>query len=452
MTMELASRCRQGPGPGSGPPGARSVDQRIGPVRPFPSSNGCSIVGSPMDRHADRAAALASLRVRWGSAAPRPATEVFGALAAAPLPAEAGAADALPPAPEPSRPALVPLPGGSVPALVPRPLPGEPARDVHRAIPTGFAELDALLAAGGLPRAGTVALRGAGLERRDDARPARRGGGPGRRRARRLGRPRPEPRSGRGGRSGRAPRVARHARSRLDRRGARDGRLAPPGQGRRRPRPRSRGDRRARGGSRVRRRGPRRRGTRHPGRPRAARGGRRAPPLGDRLARLVAFARRTGALLLVLEPAEAPTALRAALAEGSSLALELRRTGWIRLGREVVGQRTEVRVAKDRHGAPDRRTTLRLLYAEGGPRDRCLARDELLAEEPVAERAARTGTGPPLPVPLTAATPSLLHEPDRSTDAPPPPLLAPSRAPARPRARHLDLRDRAADPRRAAVG
>ena len=406
-----------------------------------------------MDRHADRAAALASLRVRWGSAAPRPATEVFGALAAAPLPAEAGAADALPPAPEPSRPAaLVPLPGGSVPALVPRPLPGEPARDVHRAIPTGFAELDALLAAGGLPRAGTVALRGAGSSGATTlalraAAEAQAGGAlvAWVDLARSLD---PVEAVARGVRlewlavlvPGSIDEALAMAGSLLQARAVDVLVLDLEGAG----------GRAAAAGS-----GAGGRAAGHPAprtapRPHGAAVGRRR--LADRLARLVAFARRTGALLLVLEPAEAPTALRAALAEGSSLALELRRTGWIRLGREVVGQRTEVRVAKDRHGAPDRRTTLRLLYAEGGPRDRCLARDELLAEEPVAARAARTGTGPPLPVPLTAATPSLLHEPDRSTDAPPPPLLAPSRAPARPRARHLDLRDRAADPRRAAVG
>ena len=83
-----------------------------------------------MDRHADRAAALASLRARWGAAAPRPAVEVFGALAAAPHPAEVGAAPALPevsagahpvPLPNPARPALVPLPGGAHPAPAPTP-------------------------------------------------------------------------------------------------------------------------------------------------------------------------------------------------------------------------------------------------------------------------------------------------------------------------------------------
>ena len=48
-------------------------------------------------------------------------------------------------------------------------------------------------------------------------------------------------------------------------------------------------------------------------RPTGAGAARRPPPLADQLARLVAFARRAGALLLVLEPAETPAPLRAAL-------------------------------------------------------------------------------------------------------------------------------------------
>ncbi len=62
-----------------------------------------------MDRHPDRTAVLAGLRARWGAAAPRPATEVFGALATVPLPAPAS--------PDPARPSLVPLPGGADRAL-----------------------------------------------------------------------------------------------------------------------------------------------------------------------------------------------------------------------------------------------------------------------------------------------------------------------------------------------
>ncbi len=355
-----------------------------------------------MDRHADRVAALASLRARWGAAAPRPAVEVFGALAAAPLPAEAGAvgtlpdmaealpgsAPAFPQAPaRPPRPALVPLPGGAEQLPAGRPLPGEPARDrardtsrdVDRAIPTGFAELDALLAAGGLPRTGTVTLRGAGSS----------------------------------GTTTLALRAVAEAQATgavvawvdlprcLDpveavARGVRLEWLAVLVPG-------SAGEAIAMAGSLLQARavdvlvldlgGAHGRHAGIGAAPAPRHGGGRSPSLVDQLARLVAFARQAGALLLVLEPADVATPVRAAM-EGAGLRLELRRSGWIRLGREVVGQRTEVRVAKDHHGTPDRRTILRLLYAEGGPRDRCLARDELLAEEPVAPGVSRSAATP----------------------------------------------------------
>ena len=410
-----------------------------------------------MDRHADRAAALASFRARWGAAAPRPAVEVFGALAAAPLPAEAGAAPAFPAlsalAPEapgilpcPVRPALVPLPGGARPAPGgARPLPGEPARDVDRHIPTGFPELDALLALGGLPRTGTVALRGNGssgattLALRTVAE-AQAGGAlvAWVDLARSLD---PVEAAARGVRlewlavlvPGSVDEALAMAGSLLQARaidllvldlaGARDGPATSPAA----PATST--------ASPVMHAAP---AGRRGGPPRS-----RLPRPADQLGRLVAFARRAGALLLVLEPAGVPASLRAALDEGAGLRLELRRRGWIRLGREVVGQRTEVRVAKDHHGAPDRRTTIRLLYAEGGPRDRCLARDDLLAE---------TVAGAVAVGPATPHDPSMPSEHQGSNDAPPPPRLAPSRPSARAGARPGDPRHRAADPRRAAVG
>jgi RecA/RadA recombinase len=409
-----------------------------------------------MDRHPDRAAVLASLRERWGAAAPRPATEVFGALAVAPL-AVAPLAVAQRPATSP--PALLPLPDIGTPNAVPvapRTRPAPAATD--RTISTGFPALDALLAAGGLPRTGTVALAGAGSS----------------------------------GATTLALRVLAEAQfggalaawvdlpHALDpveavARGVRLEWLAvlvpdDPAQAL------------AMAGSLLQARAVDilvlDLGTARAGRP--ARGGRplattpatpvvparrgpRPSSLADQLARLVAFARRAGALLLVLEPADTPVPLRAALDAGAGLRLELRRSGWVRLGREVVGQRTEIRVAKDHHGAPDRRTTLRILYAEGGPRDRCLARDELLVEEPVA--GAPPGILRPGTVtsgvatsavtsaePTSAVPPRPQHEPHPSTDAPPPSLLATSRAPARPAAAAREPARRTADPRRAAVG
>ena len=417
-----------------------------------------------MDHHADRAAALASLRARWGAAAPRPAVEVFGALAAAPFPAEVGAAPALsevvpsrPGAalgagpgslPSPARPALVPLPGGAHPASTPaiRQLPGEPEAGVDRRISTGFPDLDALLAAGGLPRAGTVVLRGSGssgattLALRTVAE-AQAGGAlvAWVDLARSLD---PVEAVARGvdlewlavlvpdsvdealAMAGSLLQARAVDLLVLDLAGARDRPVTSTASP-----------------------------VTHTA-PAGRRGGPRPPRPADQLGRLVAFARRAGALLLVLEPAGVPASLRAALEEGAGLRLELRRRGWIRLGREVVGQRTEVRVAKDHHGAPDRRAAIRLLYAEGGPRDRCLARDDLLAETVAGTTdaagtagAVAAGLAPPL-----TAVPFTSPEHQGSNDAPPPPRLAPSCPAARAGARSRDPRQRAAGPRRAAVG
>src|ERR1035437_5117091 len=105
-----------------------------------------------------------------------------------------------------------------------------------------------------------------------------------------------------------------------------------------------------------------------------------AANLADRFGRLAALARRAGVQLIVLEPPSLPSALAGALSQVAALRLELSRRAWIRLGRDVVGQRTEVRVTRDRFAPPGRAAELRILYAEGGLRDACLARDELLRE------------------------------------------------------------------------
>jgi recombination protein RecA len=119
-----------------------------------------------------------------------------------------------------------------------------------------------------------------------------------------------------------------------------------------------------------------------------------ASNLAERFGRLAALARRAGVQLLVLEPPSLPSALAGTLAQVAALRLELRRRAWIRLGRDVVGQRTEVRVARDRFGPPGRAAELRILYAEGGLRDACLARAELLRE--VAPGASRLAVAGPL--------------------------------------------------------
>ncbi len=102
---------------------------------------------------------------------------------------------------------------------------------------------------------------------------------------------------------------------------------------------------------------------------------------GDRLGRLAALARRAGISLVVLEPPSGRSgSLDGAIGEATGIRLELSRRSWIRLGRDVVGQRTEVVVARNRAGPPGRRATLRILYADGGERDACLRHPELLAE------------------------------------------------------------------------
>jgi RecA/RadA recombinase len=349
-----------------------------------------------MDRSSDVSAALATLQARWGAAAPRRGGEtlVEGALARAPMPLEAPAET------DPRQvPGLVPSPL----APVVRPRPGTPAPDADgRIVPTGFAALDAILGPGGLPRAATVALRGDASSGKTTvalrvAAEAQAGGAivawldlarafdPVEAVARGV---RPEwlvvltPAD--------LPEALALAAALLSARtvdllvvdlpDGRDPAVA---------------------GARV----------------------------GDRLARLAALARRAGTLLVVLEPRALGRGLAAAVEEASGLRLELERTAWIRLGRDVVGQRSAATVARNRYGPPGRRAALEILYAEGGARDACLRRDELLAGplEPPA---------PPGHVAPATASPPLTdpNGPPLSTDrhAPAPPALAAPPAPPRP--------------------
>jgi RecA/RadA recombinase len=127
--------------------------------------------------------------------------------------------------------------------------------------------------------------------------------------------------------------------------------------------------------------------------------------LAGRLNRLAALARRSVTLLVVLEPPGFSGDLASAVAGSTGLRLELARRSWIRLGRDIVGQSTEALVARNRYGPPGRRATLRILYAEGGERDTCLRRDDLLvldqAPDPAPaiplERTHHDATPPSLP-------------------------------------------------------
>ena len=367
-----------------------------------------------MSRASDVSEALATLQSRWGSAAPRrggSAFETDGALARAVVPeplAPAGPLlaplEAPDPEDEPRGPVAVPGPS----TLAPAPSrPGRAAADADgRIVPTGFAALDAILGTGGLPRTATVALRGDASS----------------------------------GKTTLALRLAAEAQATgsivawLDLARAFDPVEAV-----------SRGDRPewlvvllpetldealAMAGTLLAGRPvdllvmdlP---GGRDPAVARAR--------VGDRLGRLAALARRAGTLLVLLEPVGLGRSLAAAVEEASGLRLELRAEGWIRLGRDVVGRRSAVTVARNRYGPPGRRADLEILYAEGGGRDACLRRTSLLdgtappgtVHLPIGDAAPSSAPpGPPPPI-------TRLKGPHVSTDsdAPAAPALASSPAP-----------------------
>jgi RecA/RadA recombinase len=177
--------------------------------------------------------------------------------------------------------------------------------------------------------------------------------------------------------------------------------------------------------------------------------------VGDRLGRLAALARRAGTLLLLVEPNTLGPGLSAALQEACGLRLDLVRTGWIRLGRDVVGQRSRATVVRNRHGPPGRHAELEIRYAEGGARDACLARDELLDGRPSGAPPGITGSspmptrleGPPASIDDHAPASSGLAEP-AAPPGPVPPRVTGERhlhlvatRPDRPRRTALDGRD-----------
>jgi recombination protein RecA len=166
-----------------------------------------------------------------------------------------------------------------------------------------------------------------------------------------------------------------------------------------------------------------------PGGPGAA----RQPTVADRFGRLAALARRAEALFVVLEPPGLGGALAGTVAESTGLRLELTRRSWIRLGRDVVGQRTDAVIARNRYGPPGRRATLRILYADGGERDACLRREGLLIDQ--------------LAEPAPAIHPERTH-----ADAIAAPLSTPSPAGARPAASLRAVPGRTTRPGRPAVG
>jgi recA bacterial DNA recombination protein len=330
----------------------------------------------------DVSAALASLQARWGAAAPR----VVGALATAPLPDEA---------PEP---------------LLPRESPG--GGGAERIVRTGFPALDAILGPGGLPRSASVALRGDASS----------------------------------GKTTLALRLAAEAQvdgaivAWLDL--ARS--LDPVEAVARGVRldwlvvltPDTLDEGLSIAGALLAGRSVDLLVVDLPPRPDP---GTTAAKVADRLRRLAALARRSETLLVALEPPGLTSGLSTAVAEATGLRLELARRSWIRLGRDVVGQRTEVTVARNRFGPPGRRAELRILYADGGERDRCLARDDLLTEGRSDLTAAPTG--PIKRIPTDASSPPLLATSPPPARQGPPLRLLPDGPAGRPRRTTVDGRD-----------
>jgi RecA/RadA recombinase len=371
----------------------------------------------------DITAALASLEARWGAAAPRRLGEVVGSLATVPLPEEP-----LPPFDGPS--AGEPARSPAAPGFGSRP-------DDGRIVPTGFAGLDAILGPGGLPHDAAVAVRGDGTSGKTTL-------------ALRL--------AAEAQAAGSIVAYLDLARS-LDpveavARGVRLEWLVVLA-------PATVDEGLAMAGALVQGRAvdllvvdlPD--VTRLPPAESAGTGHGRGPSVGDRLQRLGALARRAGTMLVVLEPPGLPSPLRRAVDGSTGFRLELARRSWIRLGRDVVGQWTEAVVARSRVGPPGRRADLRILYADGGDRDACLRRDELLGPDAIASpavgpagigapgvrRSPSDATGPSLvvasahPLPITTS----LGVSRTDHDATPPPPLVPSLAPARPAPPRLRL-------------
>ena len=124
--------------------------------------------------------------------------------------------------------------------------------------------------------------------------------------------------------------------------------------------------------------------------------------LEDQLRRLAAHARRVGSRLIVLEAPSVVAPVQVALAQSTGLRLELERRAWLRLGRDVVGQRTAVTVAKNRYGPPGRSVELDIHYLTDGERALAahrLASDgsEVMTQEEAASPVPATALPAPAP-------------------------------------------------------
>jgi RecA/RadA recombinase len=92
------------------------------------------------------------------------------------------------------------------------------------------------------------------------------------------------------------------------------------------------------------------------------------------LRRLAAHARRSSVRMIVLEPTGLAPPVHGALAESVALRLELEQRAWLRAGRDVVGRRITVTVAKNRFGPPGRETEIEIRYVADGEHERAIDR------------------------------------------------------------------------------
>ena len=127
--------------------------------------------------------------------------------------------------------------------------------------------------------------------------------------------------------------------------------------------------------------------------------------VGDRLGRLAALGSAGGHAARAARAGDARAVARRRGRGGERAPAGAPPEGWIRLGRDVVGRRSEVTVARNRYGPPGRRADLEILYADGGVRDACLRRDGLL--DGLAATTVGATAGPePLAPPGGARRPS----------------------------------------------
>src|SRR5512141_1122781 len=102
------------------------------------------------------------------------------------------------------------------------------------------------------------------------------------------------------------------------------------------------------------------------------------------LRRLAAHARRQSVRMIVLEPANLAAPVHGALAESVALRLELEPRGWLRAGRDIIGRCVAVNVAKNRFGLPGRTTEIEIRYLADGEHAAALERFAMADQPAVA--------------------------------------------------------------------